>query len=1020
VFSLFLRKEAAVKAAGQKEFVPTPEQREAIEHVHGPMLVVAGAGTGKTTVLARRVVRLIEEVIADPSEILAVSYTRNSANDLLKRIALLWKGSDDDAAVKTVEASGLKAGTFHAYCYRLLVQAGQRFELIDDKDLYVLLRRRVDDLKLEYYIRAASPGEFLYGLNQFFKRCHDELRTPDDYDGYVAELESGRIPLPRVSQSKKAATMSGEEILGRCHEIARVFRHVEEMLAAENLGTYNHVITRAIELLRDPKNADQLERARRAAKWLLIDEFQDSNVAQIELTRLLAGEPANVFAVGDPDQAIYRFRGATTGTFDQFLKTFGVDNVKRVTMTDNRRSTEPVLKAAYSVISVNPEFTGVELPGGERLKREPLRHKRTSEEPQPVLPVLLRGWESTENEATFIAQEIERLHRVENRPWKDFAVLYRKHDHRNELVQELTRRGVPFTVTGLDLMEIPEVRDLMAELSAMAGDDSVSLLRVAALARFGLEGEPLRAALMSLEEPRSLESVLEQVKGGMQVVTALVEARSELKRQQDKAKAACEIAMRQFGIKRSRDTEAFAEFVSSWSRKPQQVCGEGTLAEFLEYLQYFREGGGRITAPEAGEGDESTTEAQLSMGRKASERETADAVRLLTVHAAKGLEFPVVFVLRLTQPSFPARYREELVEFPEELREPDFRLNVPPKMLHEEEERRLFYVGVTRAEDLLYLCAKKGRGKDPTPPGALRELTSAGKREIPGCVEFELLRDGGAPIVIHAAAEPRSRIAEWVDLTPSPLTTHHKLSASAIESYEVCPLRYKMSLEWNLPAEPTANLHFGSAMHAALYAHFDAVRKRRPMTADAVVQFFLGEFGKKPIADVTQRRLYEKEGPEQLRAFLDSAAAKPHGQVAMLEHWFSCEVAGSQVIGRIDRVDEDEDGYVIVDYKTGNPKSQNTADDSAQLSVYALAMSAKKPVRMLILQNLEDNSSVVTTRSGDELRAIEAKIADVAAGIAAAKFAAKPGRHCNWCAYQTICPAKEVNLPPRAEDAPTR
>src|SRR3974390_887217 len=472
-----------------RKFELTEEQKKAVYHEQGPILVVAGAGTGKTTGLASRVVRLIEDEIAEPSEILAVSYTSNSARDLLKRIALLWKGSDDDATLTSVEASGLKAGTFHAYCYSLLLGAGQRFELIEDSDLYVLLRRRVEDLKLEYYTKAASPGEFLYGLNEFFKRCHDELRTPNDYDAYVAGLESGRIPRPRVSQSKKADAMGDDEILGRCHEIARVFRQVEDMLAAENLGTYNHVITRAVELLRDPRNSDYLEKARRAARFLLIDEFQDSNVAQIERTRLLAGDEANVFAVGDPDQAIYRFRGATTGTFDHFLKTFGVDAVKRVTMKDNRRSTKPVLKAAYSVISANPEFTGVELPGGERWLREQLEHKRTKAEPQPVSPVLLRGWESTCGETAFVAQEIERMHRKEKRPWKDFAVLYRKHEHRNELVQELTRRGVPFTVTGLDLMEIPAVRDLLAALNAMAGNDSVALLRVAALAQFGLGGE---------------------------------------------------------------------------------------------------------------------------------------------------------------------------------------------------------------------------------------------------------------------------------------------------------------------------------------------------------------------------------------------------------------------------------------------------------------------------------------------------------------------------------------------------
>ena len=382
-----------------RDFTLTPQQNEAVAHVEGPILAVAGAGTGKTTVLACRAVRLIEDKLADPKEILAVTYTRNSARDLLKRIARLWKGSDDPEAVAQVANSGLKVGTFHSYCYSVLSQAGKRFELIDDKDLYVLLRRRLEELKLEYYIKAATPGEFLDDLTSFFKRCHDELRAPDDYDAYVTKLASKQIPLPRVSRSKDAKSLSEEDVLGRCREIARVFRYAEQMLARENLGTYSHVITRAIALLRDPNNSGHLEHAQRGARFVLIDEFQDSNVAQIELTRLLVGGQSNVFAVGDPDQAIYRFRGATAGAFDHFLKTFGAGRVKRVTMSENRRSTEVILRSAYSVISRNPEITSVALPGGERWKRAPLDHARSKPEPVPVAPVQVKAWEQVDGEA---------------------------------------------------------------------------------------------------------------------------------------------------------------------------------------------------------------------------------------------------------------------------------------------------------------------------------------------------------------------------------------------------------------------------------------------------------------------------------------------------------------------------------------------------------------------------------------------------------------------------------------------
>jgi DNA helicase-2/ATP-dependent DNA helicase PcrA len=1000
-----------------KDFNLTLEQQQGVYHDEGPILVVAGAGTGKTTVLAGRVVRLIEDKLADPSEILCVTYTRNSAHDLLKRITRLWKGTDNASTVEEVAAAGLKVGTFHSYCYSLLRAAGQRFDLIDDNDLYVMLRRHIEELKLEYYTKAASPGEFLHGLNDFFNRCHDELRTPADYDAYVAQLESGAIDLPRVSQSKNAADMSREEILGRCREIARVFHHVEDKLATENLGTYNHVITRAIQMLRDPAQAEQLENARQGAKFLLIDEFQDSNVAQIALARLLGGDRANIFAVGDPDQAIYRFRGATTGTFDHFLRTFGVENVKRVTMPDNRRSTEPVLKTAHLVISQNPDITSVELPGGEKWNRVPLRHERTKEEPQPVPPVLVRGWAKREEEALLVASEIERMHMQQGRAWKDFAVIYRSHKCTGDVVREFTRRGIPFAVIGLDLLETPEVRDLLAALLAMHEDDEVATLRIAALPGFAVDAEALRAALQAQGENSNLEKALESVTGGMQVVTALQEARRLLERAGHKAVAACAVAMRQFNIRRSDDVGGFVDFVKSWSGKPKQISGSGTLPEFLEYLRYFTEAGGRITRPEDEDDTDTPAALQMEIGQVGVVVSSSDTVRLLTAHAAKGLEFPVVFVLRLNSNSFPGRYREELVEFPDALRDPDSRLAEDPKQIHAEEERRLFYVAVTRAEDVLYLCAKKGTGKkDATPPGYLRDLLKAAKRNAPGNIDFELVPGILAPATGgDEPAEPASGISRWVEMQPRPETLHPTLSAGAIETYDLCPLKYKLSKEWNLRDQPTANIHFGWAMHEALRAYFDSVQKGRPMFPEMVVQYFLQEFRDKPVDDPEQARLYERDGERQLLAFLSSDAATPHGTVARLEHWLKFDVAGNKVIGRIDRVDEDGDGYVVVDYKTGKPKSQDTADDSVQLSIYALAMNGAKPVKMLVFQNMENNSSTCTVRTPEQLQKTEKKIVDVAAGIAAGNFRPKAGTHCGWCSYRMICPEHETVVEPVAD-----
>ena len=287
-------------------FTPDDRQRDAIEHVHGPMLVVAGAGTGKTSVLTHRIERLVREGYARTDEILALTYTVNAATEMQQRVRALLGG-------KTVQAA-----TFHDYCLQLLKRVGKDFGVLDEKDLWIFLRRRIRDLHLDYYIRAANIGQFLNDLLDFISRCHDELVTPEKYSEYVERLERAEVPIPRVAKSK--AVLTDEEVLGRCREIARVYSTVEQWLEEENLGTFSHMIKRAHSLLRDDDAV--FAEARRGARFILADEFQDANFAQIKILARLAGSDGNLFAVGDPDQSIYRFRGASSEAFELFSRNF--------------------------------------------------------------------------------------------------------------------------------------------------------------------------------------------------------------------------------------------------------------------------------------------------------------------------------------------------------------------------------------------------------------------------------------------------------------------------------------------------------------------------------------------------------------------------------------------------------------------------------------------------------------------------------------------------------------------------
>jgi DNA helicase-2/ATP-dependent DNA helicase PcrA len=959
-------------------------QQQAIEHVHGPMLVIAGAGTGKTTVLTQRVATLIREGHARPDEIVALTYAENSAAEMLARVR---------GELKDIVIDGLQASTFHAWCYGLLQRRGADFRVLDDKDLWVFLRRRIRDLRLKHFVRAANVGQFLDSLLDFMRRCHDELVGPGEYARYVERLERGEVPLPRVTRSKKQADLEDAEILERCHEISRVFTTVEDMLREKNLGTFGHMITKACQLLKD--DPALLEEERRRTRFVLVDEFQDANFAQVEILSLLAGPVANVFAVGDPDQAIYQFRGASSEAFTLFLKKFPAAQV--VALEKNRRSLSPILRCAFGIVNENPPvFSKTLAQKGEavRYQRTPLESLRDEEAKQkgestaaPLVEIVT--WGDKEVEAADLARRIQKMRKEQRCRWSEFAVLSRIHSHREELVHEFSERGIPFSIEGLDVLDTPEVRDAVACLTAaVSPNDATSLFRVAALPQFGIDATDLRAAMRAMRRELDLRIALSRLPNGKAVLESVDQVHSAVEKDGVRADDATRLVIRHFALQRSEPVEAFVKFVEAWHTKAINET-EGP-SEFLDYLDYFGQARGSIALP----------------------RSTDDAVQLLTAHAAKGLEFRHVAIIRGSSTTFPCGYKEPLIAFPEVLRTSGKFSDghvTDDKKLHEEEERRLFYVAMTRAKDTLAIYAHRGRGNSPKPTQFLRDLMSN-----PGHRRYWFTRSAAAVQDTLFAEEERiafqqSNVAAWLMMPPS-ASFATGLSASSIESYEECPLRFKLEKEWNLPREVSASLHYGAAMHGVLRTFYDAERYQREIADDELLEQFRSELASRGIADRYQYELYLRQGIEQLRQFFESARSAAPPEVVETERRFELQVGSAKLAGRVDRIDRTgPDTVAIVDYKTGKPKSQEDADESLQLSLYALAARETWGMRAdrLIFHNLENNIPVFTTRNDAELEAAKMRVQKVADGIAEGKFAADPGYHCAFCPYRNLCPATE-------------
>jgi DNA helicase-2/ATP-dependent DNA helicase PcrA len=970
-------------------------QHRAITHGEGPLLVIAGAGTGKTRVIIERIRHLLA---SDPSlsgeNILGLTYTKKAAGEMKSRIV---KAAGDRGKDVTLV-------TFHAFCETLLKEVDPQFVVLDEVDHWILLRRNMARLKLEKFRRLAEPGQFLADFVKFFSRCQDELVSCDDYQRYAdslsAQLESERDTLEPDVYAERAENATLQK------EIAQAYKASEELLDEKKRVSFGALITRTVALLQ--QDSALRERLQQRYKHILVDEFQDTNIAQLELLHLLTCEPRNIVAVGDNDQAIYRFRGASFGSFKLFLERFagwkaGEDSSKfRVTLTENYRSTPNILRVATQVIGqneVSADFPKKVLfptrPEGDRIR---------------VVELPL-----AEDESRWVAGELERLHAA-GTPWHDFAVLYRSHAHRDQLVDELSRRKIPFVITRLSILEHPLVRDVLAYLRLIARPyDDVACARVLAAPAWHFEPADLvrLAERTRKKRGRFLYDTLQSPQNELpfdpspKSLTDLFEFVAEQKkalRRRTAREVLCDLlewlAVPQLAAPRDRRyVSQLTQFVKDWEPKSDTR----SLAEFLEYLDYFEQANGKICL---------------------DEEAPDDAVQFMTVHGAKGLEFPQVFVVRVNSGAFPPWKHTPLFEFPPALMKEE----LPAGDFHIQEERRLFYVALTRAERKLTITTlAEKKGKIPTfiedmlmEPKVKRQdvLQIAPKVHI-GADEPSAEQNGDAPasFLFDASAErPRifSRIASWAEMFHPPTSEPLTLSASAVNTYRKCPQQFLFSRLWSLKEGPRATYSFGAVMHTTIKRFIEQLKRGAKLPFDEVVRIYETEWIPAGFEDDYQENEYKRDGIEQLRAFHAAMLAAPP-EILEQEKSFELPMENNVIInGRIDQINSlGRNDVEIVDYKTGAPRKDSDAKKDLQLSIYAMATKEileLNPVR-LAFYYLQEGKLQETTRDAKQLNQAQKIIQESAADIRAAAF--KPKRHfatCRSCAYQPICPAFEESL----------
>lgn len=974
-------------------------QLQAVTHREGPLLIVAGAGTGKTTVLTRRYAHLLEGTgtagrAPTTENILALTFTDKAAGEMEDRILQLLPTGTYDFWIST----------FHGFCQRVLEAHGleiglpNQFRLLTPTDAWLLLKRHLDELPLDHYRPLGNPVKFLRALIQHISRAKDEGITPERYLSFAQNL----------MLDGDSEIITGEK--KRLQELADLYFAYRRILLEEGCLDFGDLILETLRLFRERPAV--LEKYRAQFNSIMVDEFQDTNWAQYELIKLLAGEKRNLTVVGDDDQAIYKFRGASLANILQFREDF--PEVVTVALTENYRSRKEILDVAYQFIKKNDPYR-LEV----QLKDTGLSKELTAVRGENGSIEVV--WARTvEDEAEAVAEKIQQIKSVESgTTWNDFALLVRSNDTAEPFVRALEQRGLPFQFLALrGLYGKSIILDVVALLSLLDEQhDSPNVWRalnlpcypfpqtdVASLVHFAnRKGMTLWQSLKAAREAGVSPDGLRQADKFIGHIAGLAEA-----------------ARRELPLKVLKLTLENTQYLASVMRLPEREKRES-----VQFLNAFADRLRRYEASTHGPTLRGFLEEfwlELESGEEGALRHDPDAgpdmVKILTVHAAKGLEFKHVFVVSLVDQRFPTRARAEAIPLPDGL----VQERLPEGDVHMAEERRLFYVALTRAKDSLTLS------------GA---LVYGGAREKKPSVF--LAEAGFAPTGITVTHDESKRLALQDQVRPwdtQPLALYdlkRRFSFTQLAAFRKCPLQYKFAHIYKIPIFGNENKTFGQAMHLAFQRIMELHRVRSSaqqgdlfsvptsppppslpafrVTEEEALKIFeeawIDEWYESRASHDEHKRL----GREAIKNFVRAYAEAPP-EVIDVEKDFTLILGPHSIKGKIDRVDQRSDGTVAVfDYKTGKAREELKADDKEQLYLYQIALEEKglKVGKLAYVYVLDWVTKEIEPLTGDDRETFIEKITARMDDILRSDFRPTPDPFtCKFCDFRDICEFKKL------------
>ncbi len=958
------------------------EQIKAVRHLNGPLLIIAGAGTGKTTVITERIKYLILKKNILPSQILALTFTDKASHEMEERV---------DVAMP-YGYTQMWISTFHAFCDRILrddahaIGLDPGYKLISEAESVLLLRKNIFNMDLKLFRPLGNPTKFLDALLSHFSRLKDEDVSPNEYIHWAQTSAFGKA---------LAGRQNSIEEIQQYLELANAYKKYEELKIKESVMDFSDLISNTLLLFRTRKNI--LKKYQDQFKFILVDEFQDTNYAQNELAIALAGKDKNIAVVADDDQSIYRFRGAAVSNVLQFKKNF--PKAVTVTLNNNYRSTQTILDSAYRLIQHNNP-NRLEVVEGIDKK---LKSHSVSQEKDIELIHEIRN----EDEADKIAQEIKKLtmnHKsITNYQYQDIAILVRANNHASSITAALLRHKIPFQFLGPGyLFQQEEIKDLIAYLMFLTNlSDSVSLFRILSMDIFNIPYIELNY-LLNFAKKRNLtlfEALLNVEQSFLKPETQekLINFRKMAERHLEKSKKNTAGQILYYFLV---DSKLFETLNSTDSVKEERRVQN--IAKFFDRIKSFeteRPDSSIFTIVE-------WLNLMLQMGDspQAADIDMKDknAVNILTVHSSKGLEFRVVFMVNLVSDRFPSRERNEKIPLPLGI----IKEKIDPNNdFHLEEERRLFYVGMTRAKERLYFtgadfygAGKRAKKLSPFIYEALPELQEK-EKEKNKIQQLSLTE-------ILSIYEEKEEIKE-----PKGAYKISYITYSNLQSFDICPLHYKAKVILHIPTPQSFVQTYGISIHNALYKFYKKIQEGEKPTLEDLQSALKQEWIPDGYDSKKNEEEHFKEGLHALEEFYRTEcnpSIKPLG----LEMSFNFILKnGVKVFGKIDRIDKKGTGIEIIDYKTGenNPKAEKTHE--FQLKMYALAATKVKdgifnrdPKDItLTLHFLTGNSKKTMNFKKEDLEILEEDLIKQIAEIEKSDFKCSKSVLCVNCEYKLLC-----------------